>query len=314
VTRRGWALFAAMAVIWGIPFLLIKIAVGEMTPASLVLLRTAIGAALLLPVAAARGWLAPLFPSWRWVLVYTIVEVSLPWFLLADGERRLSSSLTGLMIAAVPLIAAVLQLLTRGDDRLDRRRVTGLLVGMMGVAILVGLNVSFKDLGAVAEVGLVAIGYAAGPIIIARRLPSLPAVGVVAASLVLTALFYAPLAVPQLPRTMLSGQVLLAVLILAVVCTALAFLLFFALIGEVGPVRATIITYFNPVVALLLGVAVLREPFTLGAVVGFSLILVGSVLATRRTSALAGPAPAPTSSSWGAAARYKRVRRRRSQG
>ena len=316
MTRRGWALFAAMAVIWGIPYLLIKIAVGEMTPASLVLLRTAIGAALLLLVAAARGWLAPLVPYWRWVLVYTIVEVSLPWFLLADGERRLSSSLTGLMIAAVPLIAAVLQLLTRGDDRLDRRRVIGLLVGMIGVAVLVGLNVSFKDLGAVAEVSLVAIAYAAGPIIIARRLPSLPAVGVVAASLALTALFYAPLAVPQLPRALPSGQVLLAVLILAVVCTALAFVLFFALIGEVGPVRATIITYFNPAVALLLGVAVLHEPFTLGAVVGFSLILAGSVLATSRTttSAPAGPAAAPSSSSWGAVARYRRVRRRRAQG
>jgi len=314
VTRRGWALFAAMAVIWGIPYLLIKIAVGELTPASLVLLRTALGAALLLPVAAARGWLAPLFPYWRWVLAYTVVEVSLPWFLLADAERRLSSSLTGLMIAAVPLIGAVLQLLTRADDRLDRRRVTGLFVGLIGVALLVGLNVSVKDLGAVAEVSLVALGYAAGPIIIARRLPSLPAVGVVAASLVLTALLYAPLALPQLPRAVPSGQVLMAVLILAVVCTALAFLLFFALIGEVGPVRATVITYFNPAVALLLGVAVLHEPLTLGAVVGFSLILVGSVLATRRTSALAGSARAPSSSAWGAAARYRRERRRRSQG
>ena len=169
-------------------------------------------------------------------------------------------------------------------------------------------------LGAVAEVGLVALGYASGPIIIARRLPSLPAVGVVAASLVLTALFYAPLAVPQLPRAMPSGKVLLAVLTLAVVCTALAFLIFFALIGEVGPVRATVITYFNPAVALLLGVVVLHEPFTLGAVVGFSLILAGSVLATRRTSALADPALAPSSSSWGAAERYRRARRRRSQG
>jgi drug/metabolite transporter (DMT)-like permease len=303
-----------MAVIWGIPYLLIKIAIGELTPASLVLLRTALGATLLLPVAAARGWLAPLLPYWRWVLAYTVVEVSLPWFLLADGERRLSSSLTGLMIAAVPLIAAVIQLLTRADERMDRRRMTGLLIGFVGVAVLVGLNVSFKDLVAVGEVGLVAVGYAAGPIIIARRLPSLPAVGVVAASLVLTALFYAPLAIPQLPRSIPSGQVLLAVLILGVVCTALAFLLFFALIGEVGPVRATVITYFNPAVALLLGVAVLREPFTLGAVVGFSLILGGSVLATRRTSALAGSAPVPSSSSWGAAARYRRVRRRRSQG
>ncbi|TME49787.1 MAG: DMT family transporter [Chloroflexi bacterium] len=301
MTRRGWALFVAMAIIWGIPYLLIKIAVGELTPASLVLLRTAIGAALLLPVAAARGWLRPLFPYW-------------PWVLLSDAERRLSSSLTGLIIAAVPLIGAVLQQLTRGDDGLDRRRVAGLLVGLTGVAVLLGLNVSVRDLGAVLEVGLVALGYATGPIIIARRLPNLPAVGVVAASLALTAVLYAPLALPQLPRALPSGQVLLALLILGVVCTALAFLLFFALIGEVGPVRATVITYFNPAVALVLGVALLHEPFTLGAVVGFSLILLGSVLATRRTSALAGAAAVPSSSPWGAAARDTRERRRRARG
>jgi len=218
------------------------------------------------------------------------------------------------MIVAVPLIGAVVQRLTRGDDRLDSRRLTGLLVGLVGVAVLVGLNVSFRDLGAVLEVGLVAVGYATGPILIARRLPGLPAVGVVAASLLLTALFYTPLALPQLPRAMPSGQVLIAVTTLAVMCTALAFLLFFALIGEVGPVRATVITYFNPAVALLLGVALLHEPFTLGAVAGFSLILIGSVLATRRTSAFAGAAAASSSSPWGVAARYTRGRRRRSQG
>ena len=284
-----------MAVIWGIPYLLIKIAVGELTPAGLVLLRTAGGAALLLPIAAARGWLTPLLPYWRWVIGYTVVEVSLPWFLLSDAERRLSSSLTGLLVAAVPLIGAILQRLTRGDDRMDPGRGAGLVIGLVGVAVLVGLNVSFRDLGAVGEVGLVAIGYAAGPLIIARRLPGLPAVGVVAASLALTAIAYAPLALPQLPRTLPSGQVLLAVAILAIVCTALAFLLFFALIGEVGPVRATVITYFNPAVALLLGVWLLREPLTLGAIIGFGLILVGSVLATRRSSALAGAGASPSS-------------------
>src|SRR5438445_442826 len=147
-----------------------------------------------------------------------------------------------------------------------------------------------------------------------RRGPSLPAVGVVAASLVLTAVLYSPVAIPQLPSAMPSSQVLLAVLTLAVVCTALGFLLFFALISEVGPVRATVITYFNPAVALLLGVVLLREPFTVGAVVGFSLILAGSVLATRRTSALAGSAPVPSSTAWGAVARYRRARQRRSQG
>ena len=314
MTRRGWALFAAMAVIWGIPYLLIKIAVGELTPAGLVLLRTALGAALLLPIAATRGWLTPLLPYWRWVIAYTVVEVSLPWFLLSDAERRLSSSLTGLLIAAVPLIGAVLQRLTRGDERMDPGRLAGLMVGLAGVAVLVGLNVSFKDLGAVGEVGLVAIGYATGPLIIARRLPRLPAVGVVAASLALTAIAYAPLALPQLPRALPSGRVLLAVGILGVVCTALAFLLFFALIGEVGPVRATVITYFNPAVALLLGVTLLNEPLTVGAIVGFGLILVGSVLATRRSSALAGAATSPSSNPWAVAARYTRERLRRWQG
>ena len=314
MTRRGWALFAAMAVIWGIPYLLIKIAVGELTPAGLVLLRTALGAALLLPIAATRGWLTPLLPYWRWVIAYTVVEVSLPWFLLSDAERRLSSSLTGLLIAAVPLIGAVLQRLTRGDERMDPGRLAGLMVGLAGVAVLVGLNVSFKDLGAVGEVGLVAIGYATGPLIIARRLPRLPAVGVVAASLALTAIAYAPLALPQLPKTLPSARVLLAVAILGVVCTALAFLVFFALIGEVGPVRATVITYFNPAVALLLGVTLLNEPLTVGAIVGFGLILVGSVLATRRSSALAGAATSPSSNPWAVAARYTRERLRRWQG
>ena len=314
MTRRGWVLFAAMAVIWGIPYLLIKIAVGELTPVTLVFLRTALGAALLLPIAAARGGLRPLLPYWRWVLAYTVVEVSLPWFLLSDAERGLSSSLTGLLIAAVPLIGAVVTWLTRGDDRLDLRRIAGLVIGLIGVAALVGLNVSFRDLGAVGEVGLVAVGYAAGPIIVARRLPHLPAIGVVAASLVVTAVAYAPLALQQLPAAMPSPRVLFAVGTLAVLCTALAFLLFFALIAEVGPVRATVITYFNPAVALLLGVTVLHEPLTIGAVIGLALILLGSFYATRRSSGPAAGAADRTSSPWAVAARYRRERLRRVQG
>jgi drug/metabolite transporter (DMT)-like permease len=296
MSRRGWALFIAMAIIWGIPYLFIKIAVGELSPVTLVFFRTAVGALILLPVAAATARLRPLLRYWRWVIAYTLVEVSLPWFLLADAERRLSSSLTGLMIAAVPLIGALITWLTRGNDRLDLRRIGGLLVGLVGVAVLVGLNVSYRDLGAVGEVGLVAVGYATGPIIVSRRLPRLPSMGVVTASLVLTAIAYAPLALRQLPARPPSSSVLLAVAVLAVLCTAVAFLLFFALIAEVGPVRATVITYFNPAVALLLGVLLLREPFTVGTVVGFSLILTGSVLATRRTSAPAAADAALSSS------------------
>jgi drug/metabolite transporter (DMT)-like permease len=288
MTRRGWLLFAAMGVIWGIPYLLIKVAVAELSPASLVLLRTATGALLLLPVAAARGAFAPLRPHWRWVLVYTVVEVAVPWMLLADAERHISSSLAGLLVAAVPFIGALLAL-TGGDDRVDARRTAGLLVGFLGVATLVGFDVSGGNLGAVGEIAVVTVGYALGPMIIARRLGGVPAVGVVAASLVLTAIVYAPVGIAQLPQHAPSVQVMLAVAALGVVCTAVAFLLFFALIAEVGPVRATVITYVNPAVALALGVLVLGEPFTAGAAAGFVLILAGSFLATRRSPSAAAP-------------------------
>ncbi len=284
MSRRGWALFVAMSVIWGIPYLLIKVAVGELSPVTLVLFRTGLGSLLLLPIAAATGSLRRLTQYWPWILAYTAVEVALPWLLLSDAERRLSSSLTGLLIAAVPLIGAVIVWATRGADRLDARRLAGLLLGLVGVAVLVGLNVAYRDLTAVGEVALVAIGYATGPIIVSRRLPGAPSLGVVAASLVLSALVYAPLGLTHLPAHFPSTGVLVAVAILGIVCTAVAFLVFFALIAEVGPVRATIITYFNPAVALLLGVLVLREPFTIGAVLGFALILSGSLLATRRVS------------------------------
>ena len=281
-----------MAVIWGVPYLLIKVAVAELTPATLVLLRTAVAGLILVPLAAARGDIRPLLTRWRWIVAYTFVEVAAPWILLSDAERRLSSSLAGLLIAGVPLVGALLVWIIGGDDRPDLRRVLGLIVGFVGVALVVGLDVATDDLIAVGEVGLVVIGYALGPMIIARRLQGTPAVGVVAASLALTALAYAPIGMAQLPKTLPSTQVLLSVAILGIVCTALAFLLFFALIGEVGPIRATIITYFNPAVALVLGVLLLNEPFTVGIAVGFALIALGSFVATRRARGMPATAGA----------------------
>ena len=283
-----------MCLIWGIPYLLIKIAVSDLSPVTLVFLRTAIGALVLLPLAAARGSLSPLLRYWKPILAYTVVEVGLPWLLLAHAELRLSSSLTGLLIAAVPFVGVVLGLLTGADERFDARRLVGLAVGFLGVAALVGLNVSTSDLVAAGEVGLVAICYALGPLIVSRRLSSAPGLGVVAVSLALPAIAYAPLGLAQLPAAFPPTRVLVAVAILGVVCTALAFMLFFALIAEVGPVRATVITYVNPAVALALGVALLGEPLTIGAGVGFALILLGLFLATRRgpraTAAIVEPA------------------------
>lgn len=273
-----------MGFIWGIPYLFIKIAVGELTPASLVFLRTAIGAGLLLPIAAARNDLRPLLPHWKWIVAYTLAEVALPWFLLSDAERRISSSLSGLLIALVPSIGAILAWATGSDDRLDARRIGGLGLGFLGVAALVGLDVGAGDLAAVGEVALVALGYALGALIIARKLSGLPLFGVVAASLTLTLIAYAPVGIAQLPAQLPSTQVIVAVIVLGVVCTALAFLLFFPLVAEVGAARATVITYVNPAVALALGVAFLSEPLTPGIMLGFVLIVLGSVLATRRTT------------------------------
>ncbi|MEO6796414.1 MAG: DMT family transporter [Candidatus Dormibacter sp.] len=282
MTRRGWLLFAAMGVIWGIPYLLIKVAVSDLSPVTLVFFRTAIGALLLLPLAAGRNSLAPLLPRWKLVIAYTLAEVAFPWVLLSDAERHLTSSLTGLLIAAVPFVGVILSWLTGAANRFDARRIAGLVIGFIGVAALVGLNVSGSDLTAVGELALVSIGYAVGPLIIARRLSDVPGIGVVAVSLTLPAIAYAPFALTHLPPHMPGFQVLGAVAILGVVCTAVAFLLFFALIAETGSVRATMITYVNPAVALVLGVILLREPFTLGAALGFLLILAGLFLATRR--------------------------------
>ena len=303
MSRRGWALFLALSVIWGIPYLLIRVAVRDITPASLVFLRTSLGAALLLPVVIARGNLRALLPRWRPVVLFTVVELAVPWVLLSDAERRVTSSLAGLVVASVPLAGALLARLSGGEERIGGRRLAGLAVGLAGVVALLGLDVGGGGARDVVEMALVVLGYAFGPFIVSRRLSDLPALDVVAVSLALAAVAYAPVGIAQLPSALPPLQVIGAVAGLGVLCTAVAFLLFFGLIAEVGPVRATVITYVNPAVAMAAGVALLGEPFTLGTAAGFVLILGGSWLATgsarrgasgsREATAPGGTAPAP---------------------
>jgi drug/metabolite transporter (DMT)-like permease len=277
-----------MCVIWGVPYLMIRVAVRELAPVTLVFLRTTLGALLLVPFAAARGELRPLVRHWKPLLAYTAAEVAIPWVLLARAEQRLSSSLTGLLIAAVPLVGAVVVGLTGAREQQGGRRWAGLLVGLAGVGALLGLDVGQVDAVAIVEIACVAVGYALGPIILSRSLRDAPALGVVAGSLVIAAVAYAPFAAFRWPGSMPSAHVLESVVGLSVLCTALAFLLFFALIAEVGPVRATVITYVNPAVAAVLGVTILSEKLTVGMLLGFALILAGCVLATGR-----GPEPVP---------------------
>lgn len=274
-----------MCVLWGIPYLLIKVAVRDFSPVAVVFLRTGIGAIVLLPVVLVRRELGQVLRAWRWVLIYTAVEVTIPWLMLSAAEERLPSSLVGLLVAAVPLVTAILLLVTRADDRVDWRRGLGLLIGFAGVAALLGLDNLRGDGLALAEMAVVIAGYAVGPIIIARRLGAVPATGVIAVSLALTAILYAPFALATWPSQIPSLTVVGAMLALGVLCTAVAFLAFFALIAEAGPARAQTFIYVNPVVALLLGVLLLGEPFGVADVLGLALILGGLLLATRRRGA-----------------------------
>jgi len=282
MTRRGWALFVALSVIWGVPYVLIRIAVADLHPLVVALGRTSIGALVLLPWALHRRALPSALRRWRPLVLFTLVEISLPWLLLGHAETRLTSSTAGLLIALVPLLAAVI-LAGLGHERLEARRLLGLAIGLAGVAALIGLDVRVSDLPAVGALGLTALGYASGPIVMARGLGDVAPLGVVTASLLVATVLYAPLA-PLVWPARIPARAAWSVLTLAVVCTAAAFLLFFALVAEAGPARATVITYVNPAVALLLGVLVLGEPLTAGMALGFPLVLAGSILGTSKST------------------------------
>jgi drug/metabolite transporter (DMT)-like permease len=299
VTRRALVLFGLMSVIWGIPYLLIRVAVVEISPATLVFARTGIATLILLPIALLRTDFRSVLARWRWVVAFAVVEVGVPWVLLGTAEQHVTSSLAGLLVAGVPLVGTVIAVGTGSRHQVGAPGVAGLLLGLAGVAAIIGVNLGSSDTPSLLAIGVVVVGYAVGPAILARRLAGLSSVGVMAMSLSLCALAYAPIAALQRPAVMPSPDVLAAVAILGLVCTAAAFVLFSALIDEIGPVRATVITYVNPAVAALLGVVVLSERFTPAMGVGFGLVILGSALATRparngtsdRDVALEGTAP-----------------------
>jgi drug/metabolite transporter (DMT)-like permease len=296
MTRRGLVLFGLMSVIWGIPYLFIRVAVAEISPAALVLVRTALAAAILLPIALVRVDLRPVLARWRWLVAFAAIEIAIPWVALGSAEQHLSSSLTGLLIAGVPLVGTALALATGGADRVGRLGLLGLLIGLVGVAAIVGADYAATDTMALLQIAVVVVGYAVGPAILSRRLGGLPSVAVMALSLALCAVVYVPIAAVQWPSVMPSPNVVASVVILAVLCTAAAFLLFAALIDEIGPVRATVITYVNPAVAAVLGVLILNETFSLPMGIGFALVILGSGLATRPPGTTREPIPAPVES------------------
>lgn len=287
MSRKALVLFLALGVIWGVPYLLIRIAVADYHPVIVAFGRAAIGALVLLPFALRGGGVMAGFRKPGWLLLFTLAEISGPWFLIGFAETRVTSSLAGLIIALTPILAAVLGVVV-SQERLGAGRLIGLALGLAGVAALLGFDEQPVELWPVLALAASAFGYALGPIIVARKLAETDDGAVVVASLIVASVLYLPF-VPAYWPARFPLDASLAVIALAVVCTALAFQLLFALIAEVGASRATVIAYLNPAVAVLLGVAVLDEPFSLALLVGFALIVAGSYFATARKSVEAEP-------------------------
>jgi drug/metabolite transporter (DMT)-like permease len=279
MTRRGWVLFIALCLIWGMPYLLVRVAVRELEPSTLVFFRTLLAATALTPFALKQGGLRKLLKLWPWILAFTLLEMSLPWLLIATAEQRLTSSLAGLIIGAMPLIGVGLYRVMGERYRFDARHVTGLAFGLAGVVALVGINIGNGDTAGVVMLLFVDLCWAVAPIVVVKRLGGLSSVSVAMVALWINTIAFTPLAATHWPAS-ISGQTILAVVILAVLCTAFAMVVYMSLVHEVGPSRSAIITYVNPLVAVMLGVVILGEPLTLSIAIATPLILIGSVFAT----------------------------------
>ena len=283
MNARAWTAFATVSTLWGIPYLFIKVAVDDgVPPAFLAFVRVALGAAVLIALAWRAGALVSLRGHGRWLVVYAIFEIAVPFPLIAAGETHIASSLAAIIIASVPLFVALLALRFDPAERATGSRLVGLIMGLAGVVALVGIDVAGRSnelLGAGAIL-LAAVGYAAGPMVYKRHLTDLDPRAAMGASLVIAAFVLAPLAALDPPSAAPSATALVALAVLGLFCTAAAFVFFGALIAEVGPGRALVITYVAPVVAVTLGVAVLGERPGAGAVAGLLLILAGSWLST----------------------------------
>lgn len=288
MNRRAALLFAALGVAWGIPYLLVKVSLAELSPAAILLVRASVAAALLLPLAARRGVLRPVLRRWRPVLAYAAVEVVVPWLMIGHAEQRLASSTTGLLIAATPLAGVAIGLLVGSGERMGRSGWTGLLLGFAGVAALVGLEIDTSDRVAVLQLLAVVVGYAIGPMILARSLADesgLAVVGVAFGFAALGAVLVLAIG-GGWPTELPSARVVGALAILTSICTVGAFLLLFSLVQEVGAVRSTAVTYINPAVAITVGAIFLGEAITGWTVLGFVLVLAGSMLLARRPAEL----------------------------
>jgi drug/metabolite transporter (DMT)-like permease len=290
VTRKGLLLFLGVGTAWGLPYFFIALAVQDFSTPSIVWLRVALGTLVLLPMAIARNSLKPALRYWPWVLSFAVLEMVGPWWLITEAGRSISSGLSGLLITTVPFMTAFIVGLLGDRAAWHPKTVVGLIIGFAGVVALIGIDALTGDLPLVPVLMVLggALGYAVAPIIASRKMKEVPTLGVITLSMAMVAIIYAPAAAVTLPQDIANNPSLsawLAIIGLGLICSALAFVLFFALIKEIGPTRSTLITYVNVAVAMLLGTVFLAEPITFGILVGLPLVVIGSYLAGRERQA-----------------------------
>ena len=262
MSARAWTGFAALSLLWGVPYFFIKVAVdGGMSPAFIAWVRVVLAAAILLALAKRAGVLSSLRGHWPWLAVYALVEITIPFPLIAAGEQHVTSSLAAILIAAVPLFVALLAIRFDQAERASGRRLVGLLIGLGGVVVLMGIDVAGKpdELLGAAAILVAALGYAVGPMVLKRKFAQLDPRAAMGASLAIAGVALTPFAALSPPQAMPDADVLASLAVLGIACTALAFVVLAALIAEIGPGRALVITYVNPVVAVALGVAGARR-------------------------------------------------------
>ncbi len=304
VTRRGWVLFWVMALIWGVPYFFIRVAVDELEPALVVFGRTSLAAVVLLFLANRSDGLRPALQHWRPIAAFAILEMAIPWILLTTAEQHITSGLAALIISSVPIFGALAAFVLGDRAALRPIRLVGIGLGIGGVTLLVGNDLSGDGAPpwwSIAFVIAVCVCYATAPFIITRKLADAPSLGVIAISLSIVTMIYLPIAAVSLPSEMPSAEAIGSVLGLALICTGLAFVVFFRLIDEIGAARSTVITFVNPVVAVTLGAVFLDENLSVPILIGFVLVLSGCWLATRPAPAVApaastemvGSTPAP---------------------
>ena len=287
---RWLLLFGATSVIWGSSFLFIRVAVEHMPPSAVVFGRTVLGAAFLVPLAARRRAFRGVRRAIVPVLLVTLLDMAAPTFLTAWGEQHVSSSVAGILTATDPLFTAVLALWLIRSEVPGRRRLAGLAIGFGGVIALLGIDVrgnAMELLGAGAVL-LSALGYAVAALLYRRWLSAEPALAVTALMTAISSVAFLAPAAADLPRHLPPASGLLALVTLGIVNTGVAYWLFYLLIDEAGAATASVITYVMPVVALFLGVGLLGEQLTGGAIAGLVLIAVGAWLATSRRAPAAG--------------------------